>query len=138
MGGRSLPRWPPLFVLGTSYPHSSEVLAAIQENLEELATLESLDNGKPYVIAKTVDVPMVYSHHMPYFIAHSFYQSVEFSSIRHGPPHQIVPGSSKELPPVGLILCCSAHDKAAPSAMPRPCYCVCAVHRAPTLLCRLG
>ena len=30
----------------------------MQENLEELATLESLDNGKPYVIAKTVDVPM--------------------------------------------------------------------------------
>ena len=30
----------------------------VQENLEELATLESLDNGKPYVIAKTVDVPM--------------------------------------------------------------------------------
>ena len=30
----------------------------MQENLEELATLESLDNGKPYTIAKTVDVPM--------------------------------------------------------------------------------
>ncbi len=31
---------------------------ALQDNLEELATLESLDNGKPYTIAKTVDVPM--------------------------------------------------------------------------------
>ena len=30
----------------------------LQDNLEELATLESLDNGKPYTIAKTVDVPM--------------------------------------------------------------------------------
>ena len=36
----------------------------VQENLEELATLESLDNGKPYIIAKTVDVPMA-SHSPP-------------------------------------------------------------------------
>lgn len=37
--------------------------AGTQENLEELATLESLDNGKPYVISKTVDVPMVSQQH---------------------------------------------------------------------------
>ncbi|CAK0737958.1 Aldehyde dehydrogenase 2 member B4, mitochondrial [Coccomyxa viridis] len=30
----------------------------MQENLEELATLESLDNGKPYSIAKAADVPL--------------------------------------------------------------------------------
>lgn len=38
--------------------------AKLQENLEELATLESLDNGKPYSIAKAADVPLV-SHLLP-------------------------------------------------------------------------
>ena len=32
---------------------------SLQENLEELALLESLDNGKPYKIAKAADVPLV-------------------------------------------------------------------------------
>ena len=36
----------------------------LQENLEELATLESLDNGKPYSMAKAADVPLV-SHLYP-------------------------------------------------------------------------
>ena len=31
----------------------------MQENQEELATLESLDNGKPYAVAKAADVPLV-------------------------------------------------------------------------------
>lgn len=30
-----------------------------QENADELAVLESLDNGKPYAVARAVDVPMV-------------------------------------------------------------------------------
>lgn len=30
-----------------------------QQHTEELATIESLDNGKPYDVAKSVDVPMV-------------------------------------------------------------------------------
>ena len=38
--------------------------AKLQENLEELATLESLDNGKPYSMAKAADVPLV-SHLLP-------------------------------------------------------------------------
>src|ERR1035437_5264440 len=34
-------------------------LAALMENyLEELAVLEALDNGKPYFVAKAVDVPL--------------------------------------------------------------------------------
>ena len=31
----------------------------MQENQEELATLESLDNGKPYAVAKAADLPLV-------------------------------------------------------------------------------
>lgn len=34
-------------------------LSAMQENQEELATLESLDNGKPYAVAKAADLPLV-------------------------------------------------------------------------------
>lgn len=34
-------------------------LVCLQENLEELATLESLDNGKPFAVAKAGDVPLV-------------------------------------------------------------------------------
>src|SRR5690606_5054136 len=30
----------------------------ILENVDELATLESLDNGKPYAVAKAADVPL--------------------------------------------------------------------------------
>ena len=36
-----------------------ERLSAMQENQEELATLESLDNGKPYAVAKAADLPLV-------------------------------------------------------------------------------
>ena len=38
---------------------SQQISANLQENLEELATLESLDNGKPYSMAKAADVPLV-------------------------------------------------------------------------------
>ncbi len=31
----------------------------MQENADELAVLESLDNGKPFSIARAVDVPAV-------------------------------------------------------------------------------
>ena len=37
----------------------SEGLSVMQENQEELATLESLDNGKPYAVAKAADLPLV-------------------------------------------------------------------------------
>ena len=43
---------------------SQQISANLQENLEELATLESLDNGKPYSMAKAADVPLV-SHLYP-------------------------------------------------------------------------
>ena len=33
----------------------------IEENTEELAALETLDNGKPFVYSKEVDMPMVVS-----------------------------------------------------------------------------
>jgi phenylacetaldehyde dehydrogenase len=38
----------------------------IMENLEELALLDSLDNGKPYAVAKAADVPLAadYFHYM--------------------------------------------------------------------------
>ena len=35
------------------------MIACMQKNTEELATLESLDNGKAYATALSVDVPMV-------------------------------------------------------------------------------
>lgn len=40
--------------------------ACLQQHTEELATIESLDNGKPYDIAKSVDVPMVMPCILPY------------------------------------------------------------------------
>jgi hypothetical protein len=44
--------------------HSDNRGVCAQQNLEELAVLESLDNGKPYDIAKSVDVPMVHPHNI--------------------------------------------------------------------------
>ena len=39
--------------------HCASGCPAMQENQEELATLESLDNGKPYAVAKAADLPLV-------------------------------------------------------------------------------
>ena len=39
-------------------------MGALQENLEELAMLEALDNGKPFAIAKAGDVPLVSHLHV--------------------------------------------------------------------------
>lgn len=34
----------------------------VEANCEELASLESLDNGKPLSVAKAADIPLVASH----------------------------------------------------------------------------
>ena len=36
----------------------NSLVALMEKNLEELACLEALDNGKPYYVAKAVDVPL--------------------------------------------------------------------------------
>lgn len=42
----------------------------LQENAEELAHLESLDNGKPLAVAKAADVPQVenYTYSVYFFV----------------------------------------------------------------------
>ena len=40
----------------------------LQENLEELAMLESLDNGKPIAASRAADVPLVQAHRVQGFV----------------------------------------------------------------------
>jgi len=45
------------------------VSGLIEENLDELAAAESIDNGKPLTLAKTVDIPRAVSNFMFYATA---------------------------------------------------------------------
>ncbi|KAL8009695.1 putative aldehyde dehydrogenase domain, aldehyde/histidinol dehydrogenase [Plasmopara halstedii] len=63
----------------------------IEENIDELATLESLDCGKPYMDAKTVDIPLVLST-LRYFAGwpdkiHGTSQSVSVRKLFRGTAH---------------------------------------------------
>ncbi|NRA75455.1 MAG: aldehyde dehydrogenase family protein, partial [Planctomycetes bacterium] len=53
---RALPHWSQLSA-DTRSSHLEQLAAAIEENLDELATAESIDNGKPITAARHVDIP---------------------------------------------------------------------------------
>ena len=53
---RALPRWSQLSA-DTRSSHLEQLAAAIEENLDELATAESIDNGKPISASRNIDIP---------------------------------------------------------------------------------
>lgn len=79
----------------------SKIADIIEDNLEHLAKAESLDNGKPLSLAKTVDIPRAASNFR--FFAHAITQ---FSSEAHESiGRNIMNFTIKE--PLGVVACIS-------------------------------
>jgi len=78
----------------------AKIAQGIEDNLEQLATAEAIDNGKPISLAKTVDIPRAASNFK--FFAHACSQ---FSSEAHNMAGSAINYTLRQ--PIGIVGCIS-------------------------------